>query len=111
MDVLDSHCERLGRNPADICRTRLGTLVLGSTMEEAEAKLLRRFGGRPIDQLHPDMQLRVRNQFLVGDPDTVAEKVSELMAAGLDGLIFNMTDAHDLDAVAQAGDVLSSVLG
>jgi F420-dependent oxidoreductase-like protein len=111
MDVLDAHCERLGRNPADICRTRLGTLVVGGTMEEAQAKLLRRFGGRTIDQLHPDMQARVRNQFVVGDPDSVREQVSELMAAGLDGLVFNMTDAHDLDAVAQAGDVLRSVLG
>lgn len=110
MDVLDAHCERLGRNPRDICRTRLGTLVLGRTKEEAEAKLLRRFGGRTIDQLHPDMQLRVKNQFLVGDADTVAEQVSLLLDAGLDGLIFNMTDAHDLDAVAYAGDVLSGIM-
>ena len=27
--------------------------------------------------------------WIVGDPDTVAEKCSELLDAGLDGLIFN----------------------
>jgi F420-dependent oxidoreductase-like protein len=110
MDVLDAHCERLGRNPAEICRTRLGTLVVGSTMDEAQAKLVRRFGGRTIDQLHPDMQARVRDQFIVGDPDTVGEKVAELMAAGLDGLVVNMPDAHDLDAVALAAEALGRVL-
>lgn len=110
MDVLDAHCERLGRNPRDICRTRLGTLVVGRTMEDAEAKLIRRFGGRTIDQLHPDMQARVRDQFIVGDPDTVGEKVAELMAAGLDGLVVNMPDAHDLDAVALAAEALGRVL-
>jgi F420-dependent oxidoreductase-like protein len=111
MDVLDAHCERLGRNPAEICRTRLGTLVVGSTMDEAQAKLVRRFGGRTIDQLHPDMQARVRDQFIVGDPATVQEKVAELLAAGLDGLVVNMPDAHDLDAVALAAEALSGVLG
>ena len=46
----------------------------------------------------------------MGDADTVAEQVSLLLGAGLDGLIFNMTDAHDLDAVAYAGDVLSGIM-
>ncbi len=41
LDVLDEHCERLGRNPKEICRTRLGTLVLGRTMEKAQEKLRR----------------------------------------------------------------------
>jgi hypothetical protein len=41
----------------------------------------------------------------------VAEEVAALLDAGLDGLIFNLPDAHDLDAVALAGTVLTAALG
>jgi F420-dependent oxidoreductase-like protein len=110
MDVLDGHCERLGRNPADICRTRLGTLVVGRTMEEAQAKLKARLRGAEVSDLPPEMQARIRDQFLVGDPDTVAEGAKALIDAGLDGLIFNMVDAQNLDSVALAGEVLGRAL-
>ena len=109
MGVLDEHCARLGRNPADICRTRLGTLIVGRTMEEAQAKLSARLGGATIDQLPADMQARVKGMFLVGDADEVGAKVQELLDAGLDGIVVNMPDAYDLEAVALAGSVLSTV--
>jgi hypothetical protein len=32
------------------------------------------------------------------------------MAAGLDGLIFNLPDAHDLESVALAGEILTPLL-
>jgi F420-dependent oxidoreductase-like protein len=111
MTVLDEHCATLGRDPKEICRTRLGTLILGRTMDEAQAKLSARLGGAKIEDLPPELQVRVRQQFLVGDPDTVLEQISALLEAGLDGLIFNMPDAYDLDAVAHAGEVVSTVLG
>lgn len=110
MGVLDGHCERLGRDPRSICRTRLGTLVLGETMEAAQTKILGRFGVSRMDDLPPDLLARVRGMFLLGDPDAVGEQIGELLDAGLDGLVFNMPDAHDLDAVAFAGSVLAPLL-
>jgi F420-dependent oxidoreductase-like protein len=110
MGVLDGHCAAIGRDPKEICRTRLGTLMLGRTHEEAQAKLSARLGGAKVDDLPADLQLRVKNQFLVGDADTVTEQVTALLGAGLDGLIFNMSDAYDLDAVAYAGEVLSGIM-
>jgi alkanesulfonate monooxygenase SsuD/methylene tetrahydromethanopterin reductase-like flavin-dependent oxidoreductase (luciferase family) len=106
MGVLDSHCATLGRDPKEICRTRLGTLILGRTMEAAQVKLTARLGGARIEDLPEDLQARVRGQFLVGDADTVSGQVQTLLDAGLDGLIFNMTDAHDLESVAFAGQTL-----
>jgi hypothetical protein len=41
----------------------------------------------------------------------VQEQVQELLDAGLDGIVFNMPDAHDLEAVELAGEVLRPVLG
>jgi F420-dependent oxidoreductase-like protein len=111
MGVLDAHCERLGRDPGEICRTRLGTLVVGRTMAEAEAKVSARFGGAAISDLPADVQARVRSMFVIGDAAAVQEQVQELLDAGLDGIVFNMPDAHDLEAVELAGEVLRPVLG
>lgn len=106
MGVLDAHCERLGRDPGEICRTRLGTFIVGSTMEEAQAKLTRRLGGARVEDLPAELQARVNTTFVVGDADTVAEKAQALIDAGLDGLICNMGIAGDPDEVALVGDAL-----
>ncbi|HQZ36095.1 MAG TPA: LLM class F420-dependent oxidoreductase [Ilumatobacteraceae bacterium] len=109
MGVLDEHCATIGRDPSEICRTRLGTLVVGETMDAAQTKLSARFGGASLDQLPADLQVRVAATFIVGDPDEVGSKVQGLLDAGLDGVVVNMPDAHDLEAVALAGSVLSNV--
>lgn len=109
MGVLDEHCERLGRIPTDICRTRLATLFVGRTMEEAQAKVSARLGGVAVDSLPADVQARVNEMFIVGDADEVGASVRELLDAGLDGVVCNMPDAHDLEAVALAGSVLGRV--
>ena len=111
MDVLDAHCERLGRDPKSICRTRLGTLVIGRTMEEANAKLAARLGGTDLSSLPPERVARMKAMFIVGDAPAVQEQVSELLAAGLDGIVVNMPDAYDLEAVALAGDALRPLFG
>ncbi|CAN5551771.1 LLM class F420-dependent oxidoreductase [soil metagenome] len=110
MGVLDEHCDRLGRTKTDICRTRLATLIVGRTMEEAQAKLSKRLGGASVDSLPPDIQARVQGSFIVGDADEVGANVRGLLDAGLDGIVCNMPDAYDLDAVALAGTVLKKVL-
>jgi alkanesulfonate monooxygenase SsuD/methylene tetrahydromethanopterin reductase-like flavin-dependent oxidoreductase (luciferase family) len=109
MGVLDEHCQRLGRRPTDICRTRLTTLFVGRTMEEANAKLSARLGGAAVDSLPADIQARVKGMFIVGDADEVGAQVRELLDAGLDGLVCNMPDAYDLEAVALAGNALKKV--
>jgi F420-dependent oxidoreductase-like protein len=111
MGVLDAHCATLGRDPKEICRTRLGTLIIARTMEEAQVKLSARLGGAKFEDLPADLQFRVQHQFLVGDADTVTEKVQALLDAGLDGLIFNMPDSYDLETVAYAGEVLRGIMG
>ena len=110
MSVLDEHCERLGRNPADICRTRLGTLVVGRTKEEALARIAKRYGVSSLDDLKGERLERMKAMMIIGDRDAVGEEVSNLMAAGLDGLIFNLPDAHDLESVALAGEILTPLL-
>ena len=101
--VLDEHCERLGRDRAEITTTGLSTLVIGHNAEHAEAKL------NFLRQL-PGVTERTLAAVSAGDPDTIAERASGLVDAGLDGLIFNMPDAHDLETIALAGETLAPVL-
>jgi F420-dependent oxidoreductase-like protein len=99
--VLEGHCERLGRDPSEITKTRLGTVIIGPTQEDADRRL-----DRLRDRVPPERLAMA----LTGDPDTVAEKVSELLDAGVDGLIFNSPDVHELETVELLGETLSPLL-
>ena len=44
--------------------------------------------------------------WIVGDPDTVAEKCAELLEAGLDALIFNTPWVQHLETVELLGNTL-----
>ena len=101
--VLEGHCERLGRDPAEITKTRLGTVIIADTQEEAERRfdILRERSGIPPERLAT---------FLVGGPDTIAEKCSELIEAGTDALIFNSPDVHEVETVQLLGETLAPLL-
>ncbi len=110
MGVLDEHCATFGRDPSTICRTRLGTLAVGRTMEEADAKVASRFGGTRLADLPDDVRQRVQAMMIIGDADEVGAQVQALLDAGLDGIVVNMPDAHDLDQVALAAEILRPLL-
>ena len=105
MGVLEGHCERLGRDPSEITKTRLGTVMIAPTQEEAD----RQGRARARERRVPDERLGTA---IVGDPDTIGEKVQELLDAGLDGLMFGSPETHDLETVAaDRGDPRAAMLG
>ena len=101
LEVLDRHCEAVGRDPAEITRTRLGGLVIAETGAEAERK------GRQMAEARGMDPARYREYVVAGDPDAVCEQVAAYLDAGLDGMVFNMHDAEDLDPVRLAGKTLT----
>ena len=101
--ILREHCEREGRDPAEITKTRNGALLIAPTHEAAQAKLdFLRQAGIPEE--------RIASTFMVGDPDSVAEQAQAFLDAGLDGLTFMIPDAHDPETIALAGKTLAPVL-
>ncbi len=104
LGVLDAHCGDVGRDPAGICRTRLGTLVLAKTVKEARASLVTLAERRGVDVAE------LETTVTFGDPGKVAEEVTGLLAAGLDGVIFNVPDPADVEAIALAGATLRPVV-
>ncbi|AHI01076.1 LLM class F420-dependent oxidoreductase [Kutzneria viridogrisea] len=103
--VLDRHCEAEGRDPAEITRTRLGTLIIAPTAGEAEHRLVQLAARHGMD---PE---ELRTATVVGDPDQVVEQVAAYLDAGLDGLVFNLPQASGTDTIRLAGDTLTHAFG
>jgi F420-dependent oxidoreductase-like protein len=104
MEVLNRHCETVGRDPNTIIKTRLGSLIIRRTEAEAD---------RAFEQVlnHPGVNKDwARAGFIVGGPDKVTEKVQELLDAGLDGVIFNMPHMETPEFVELAGTTLARQL-
>ena len=105
LGVLARHCEAVGRDPAEITKTRLGGLVIAETDAEAARRGRRMAEARGMDEE------RFRSYVVAGGPDAVCEQVARYLDAGLDGMVFNLDDAGDLDAVRLAGETLTKAFG
>jgi F420-dependent oxidoreductase-like protein len=104
LGVLDDHCDAVGRDPAEITKTRLGTLAIAPTHEAAARAL----AAWPDRANLPEERLRA--VLTLGDPDEVGEQVQALLEAGLDGLVFHLPNPHDLDTIALAGETLGALV-
>jgi F420-dependent oxidoreductase-like protein len=102
LGVLERHCEDVGRDPAEITKTRMATVVIAPTHDEAQ---------RRVEALSDSARERLAMNGLVGDPGEVAEQAQPFLDAGLDGLTFSMPEVHDLEQVALAGETLSALIG
>ena len=105
LEVLERHCHDVGRDPAEITKTRLGGLIVGATHEEAARKVTELRATRGLSEEW------FRTYTIAGSSEEAAEQIQPLLDAGLDGLVFNMYDAHRIEPVALAGQMLSGILG
>jgi F420-dependent oxidoreductase-like protein len=96
LQVLRDHCAEVGRDPGEITTTRMGTLVLTPDADET-ARVRSFLSGLMGDEFE--------EQFIVGEPADIVPAVEELIATGVDTLIFNMP-LSDVAAVRAAGALL-----
>jgi F420-dependent oxidoreductase-like protein len=108
MNVLDEHCERLGRNPAEIGRTKLCVIVAGATLEAAQRKRDSILGGLGLNYptLDTATKAMIDARFMVGGPDDIAEHIAAHRVAGIDGFVFTVLDAHHIEPVIETGELL-----
>ncbi len=100
LEVLRQHCADVGRDPSEIVKTRLGTLLVAADEAEAERRKAAWQAKKGVD----DDGLAAR--LLWGSPDTIAERIRPFLDAGLDGLIFNMPTGSTPEDVERAGRAL-----
>ena len=103
LDVLSEHCATEGRDRSEIVATRLGTLIVADTHDEADRRRRAWQADRDVD----DEGLAMRLTW--GDRTEVAEQASAFLDAGLQGLLFNMPAGSSPDDVSRAGEALSAL--
>jgi F420-dependent oxidoreductase-like protein len=101
MGVLDRHCADVGRDPSEITRTAMATVLSGATHEEAE-QARREAGERgwPVDRLEAAW---------VGEPDELVARAQAYRDVGIQGMTIVLPNAHDLEAVERVGQALGPV--
>ena len=101
LGVLRGHCERVGRDPAEITKTSMMTIAIADDDAGVKAKLeAMREAGFPED--------RIANT-TAGTPDQIRARAEAYKAVGIEGVTFSMPDVHDLDAIRLAGETLAPV--
>jgi len=89
--IIKKHCESVGRDYNTIWRTVLFNCAIAETDEEAWAK------SSSFQRNIPSG--RIREQALVGTPDVVRKRLTEIEQAGAQEIILYMPGAKDLESV------------
>jgi len=87
LEILESHCERVGRNPREIKKTLGNMVAIAETPAEA----------RRIAIESPFVKAENMENYIIGDPDMVAEKISEYVELGVEHFILRFLDFPKTD--------------
>lgn len=101
-EVIEQHCADLGRDPSAIRVTRLGSLFVMDSDDDAVAFR------RAVEATAGAEQ--VAQRMTIGTAEGVAGELRALADAGVDELIFNLPAARTSEDVAHAGAVLAAAL-
>jgi F420-dependent oxidoreductase-like protein len=105
LEIIAEHCRDVGRDPAEIVTTRLGTVALADTMEAAKRMRDAYQRRRGLDDAG------VAAALMWGPPDVVAERIQAYLDTGLNGLIFNLPPGSTPKDVHRLGEVLTERFG
>lgn len=108
LDVLAQHCNNVGRDRSEITMSKMVNVCIAPTTKEAEDDLthIGKFKGWSNEVIE-----MVKNRMVFGDPDTVGERLVEIVSKGLDGITINMPpNGHVPGRVALCGEVANAAL-
>ncbi|WAC55392.1 LLM class F420-dependent oxidoreductase [Gordonia sp. SL306] len=105
LDALAGHCDRLGRNRSEITVSLQTSACIAPTHDEAVAEF------ESYLERNPAAEVRRANT-IVGDPDEVGARFSELLATGVDGITVNApANGHVPGRVSLLGSTLAPLIG
>jgi F420-dependent oxidoreductase-like protein len=114
LDVLAAHCERLGRDRSEITVSQALNAVLAPTHEQAFDEFADALAMRNIDLRNGDPEFRamIESMVVLGDPDEVGERLTEIVALGAEGITLSApANGWIPERVDLLGEVASKVLG
>jgi len=113
LDALAEHCETLGRDRSQVTVSWQRSTCIAPTMEQAQAELAAFFAsqGVNLDSLDANQRAAATARFIVGDPDTVGERLTADLAMGVDGFTLNApANGHIASRVALLGETAAKVV-
>lgn len=113
LDALADHCERLGRDRAELTVSWQRSTCIAPTMEDAQRDFAAYFRTRGVDlaSVPDDQRAAMTARFIIGDPDTVGERLSADLALGVDGFTLNApANGHIPGRVALLGETAAQVV-
>ena len=114
LEALAEHCERLGRDRSEITVTAALNVGIADTHEQAYDEFAAFLGDRGLDLSTMDEATRdqILSMVVWGDADEVGEKMSAVLATGVDGFTVSLPGSGHLpDRVEQLGATALKVLG
>jgi F420-dependent oxidoreductase-like protein len=113
LDALAEHCVNLGRDRGEITVSWQRSTCIAPTMEQARADLEAYFSMRGIDLagMADDRRAAMTGRFILGDPDTVGERLAADLTLGVDGFTLNApVNGHLPERVSLLGETAAKVL-
>jgi len=109
LEVLDEHCDRLGRDRSEIKVTMLVGCAIAPSAAELDADLQAVADSKGWGPGVTDM---MKDVLICGDADAVGERLAELGSSGIDGLVINLpANGHVPGRVTLLGEVADAALG
>jgi alkanesulfonate monooxygenase SsuD/methylene tetrahydromethanopterin reductase-like flavin-dependent oxidoreductase (luciferase family) len=110
--ILDELLTKEGRNPRDVKRTMMKAIICGRNDEEYEARL-RGPRRNPANEgvSTQEMLDRVRDRWIVGTPEEVAQQIRAYGEAGVDEIMAQFLVADDFDGIRVLGEEVIPLLG
>ena len=113
LDALAGHCETLGRDRSTVTVSWQRSVCIAPTSAEAEADLAAGMLARGVDlsSMNTEQRDAILDRFIVGDPDTVGERLAADLALGIDGFTLNLPlNGHIPGRVELLGKTASKVV-
>ncbi|CAB4788753.1 MAG: TIGR03560 family F420-dependent LLM class oxidoreductase [Actinobacteria bacterium] len=113
LDALAGHCETLGRDRSTVTVSWQRSVCIAPTSAEAEADLAAGMLARGVDlsSMNTEQRNSIVDRFIVGDPDTVGERLASDLALGIDGFTVNLPlNGHIPGRVELLGKTASKVV-
>jgi len=114
LDALAERCAEVGRDRSTVVVSWQRTVCIAPTMEEARADLdaYIRLRGMDPETLSDEWRSIIASRFILGDPDTVGEQLTEELSLGIDGFTINMpANGHIPGRVTLLGETAAKVVG
>ena len=108
LEVLDAHCQRIGRDRSEIKVTKLQMIAVAPTQEELDADFRSMAKVKGWTETHIKA---AQGALISGDPDTVGEILQNAVASGLDGLTVDLpVNGHNLERIELLAQIVDQII-